>query len=386
MKRVFLIVIDSFGIGEMPDAAEFGDEGSNTLLSCSGSAKFNLPNMKKLGLFNIEGVSCGEKEADPSGAYGRFAELSRGKDTTVGHWELMGTVSKSPFPTYPEGFPKEVLDEFTEKTGRGVLCNKPYSGTKVIEDYGREHLETGKLIIYTSADSVFQIAAHKSIVPIEELYGYCETARKMLKGKHGVARVIARPFDGEYPDFKRTSERHDFSMEPPGEGVLDILKKKSVKVIPVGKIYDIFAGKSLEAPIRTSGNTEGLKKTIEYLDDDFTGFCFVNLVDTDMLYGHRNDVDGYAAALSEIDSCIPEMIKRMGVDDILMITADHGCDPGTPSTDHSREYIPFLAYGKGVKPVDLGTRTGFCDIGATVLEALTGNNESVGKSFLQEIL
>jgi phosphopentomutase len=381
-----MIVIDSFGIGEMPDAASFGDEGSNTLLSCSKSQKFDLVNMGKLGLFNIDGVTCGQKAESPTAAYGRFAEKSMGKDTTVGHWELMGEISEKPFPTYPNGFPQSVINEFQEKTGRKVICNKPYSGTKVIEDYGRESVETGALIVYTSADSVFQIAAHESVVSVEKLYEYCEIARSILKGKHAVARVIARPFAGEYPNFVRTPNRHDFSLQPTTETVIDVLKKNNVKVIPVGKIYDIFAGKGLDAPIRTSGNTDGIKKTLEFMDEVFDGFCFVNLVDTDMLYGHRNDVDGYANALTEIDRAVGKMLEKLHDDDMLIITADHGCDPGTPSTDHSREYIPLLCCGKRIKPVNLGTRIGFDAIGAAVLDFFGIKDKITSSSFLSEVL
>lgn len=384
MSRVFMIVIDSFGIGEMPDAESFGDEGSNTLLSCSKSSLFSMPNLGELGLFNIDGVSCG-KETDAKGAYGRFAEKSKGKDTTVGHWELMGEISQRPFPTYPNGFPKDVMDEFESRTGMKTLCNLPYSGTKVIADYGKQSVEENKLIVYTSADSVFQIAAHEDRVPVEKLYEYCMTARDILQGENAVARVIARPFIGEYPNYTRTPRRHDFSLAPAGNTVLDILKNEGIKVIPVGKIYDIFAGKGLDAPIRTSGNTEGIAKTLQIMDEDFEGFCFVNLVDTDMLYGHRNDVDGYAGALAEIDRAVPEMLEKLRDDDMLIITADHGCDPGTPSTDHSREYIPMLCYGKGIKPVNLGTRLGFDSIGATVLDFLGAEGKVSGESFLSEI-
>lgn len=386
MKRVFVIVIDSFGIGQMPDAPAFGDEGSNTLLSCSKSAFFQLPNLQKLGLFNIDGVSCGEPRDNHTAAIGRFSEASMGKDTTVGHWELMGYVSEKPFPVYPNGFPPSVIEEFEKATGKKVICNKPYSGTKVIADYGREQVETGALIVYTSADSVFQIAAHEAVVPLEELYAYCETARRILTGEHGVARVIARPFTGEFPNYQRTANRHDFSLEPPGDTVLDILSRSHTEIIPVGKIYDIFAGKGLKEPLRTTGNSDGLEKTIEIMSRDFSGLCFVNLVDTDMLYGHRNDVDGYAKALSEIDGSVPKMLELLGGDDMMIITADHGCDPGTPSTDHSREFIPMLCFGKKIKPVNLGTRSGFGDIGATVLDALGVNGNIRGTSFLKEIL
>jgi len=386
MSRVFLIVIDSFGIGEMPDADKFGDEGSNTLLSCSKSERFKLNNMAELGLFNIEGVNCGEKTGSPKAAFLRLSEKSMGKDTTVGHWELMGEISEKPFPTYPKGFPQDVIKEFERRTGRKTLCNLPYSGTKVLEDYGQESIEKNALIVYTSADSVFQVAAHDSVASIGELYSYCETAREMLQGEHAVGRVIARPFVGECPNFTRTSQRHDYSLQPPHDTVLDILKREGVQIIPVGKIYDIFAGKGLEAPIRTQNNLDGIKKTLEFMDEDFHGLCFTNLVDTDMLYGHRNDVDGYAAALTEFDSFVPEMLRKLREDDLLIITADHGCDPGTPSTDHSREYIPVLIAGRKVKPVDLGTRHGFDLIGALTLDFLGAKGKIGAESFLEEII
>ncbi|MEG1426472.1 MAG: phosphopentomutase [Oscillospiraceae bacterium] len=371
MKRVFVIVLDAFGIGALPDAAEFGDVGSHTLRSCTGSVKLQIPNLKKLGLFNIDGVGCGEKEPQPTGSFGRFAERSRGKDTTVGHWELMGEITEAPFPTYPHGFPKEILDALENETGRKILCNLPYSGTKVLEDYGREQMETGGLIVYTSADSVFQIAAHEEVVSIEELYRICEKARGLLSGKHGVARVIARPFVGDYPNFTRTKGRHDYSLTPSHDTVLDAVLKSGQEVIGVGKIYDIFAGKGIGRTVKTAGNTDGIRKTLALMDENFTGLCFVNLVDTDMLYGHRNDVDGFAGALTEFDGAIPKMQEKLHGDDMLIITADHGCDPGTPSTDHSREYIPGLIFGKGLlSGINLGTGSSFSDIGATVLEAL----------------
>ena len=386
MSRVFLIVIDSFGIGEMPDAASFGDEGSNTLLSCSKSDEFDLKNMADLGLFNIDGVSCGEKVPTPKAAFARLSEKSMGKDTTVGHWELMGEISEKPFPTYPHGFPKEIIEEFEKRTGRKAICNLPYSGTKVLDDYGQESIDNNALIVYTSADSVFQIAAHDSVATIEELYSYCEIAREMLTGEHAVGRVIARPFVGEHPNFTRTSQRHDYSLQPPHDTVLDILKNEGVKVIPVGKIYDIFAGKGLDAPIRTHNNLDGIRKTLEFMDEDFHGLCFTNLVDTDMLYGHRNNVDGYANALTEFDSYVPEMLSKLREDDLLIITADHGCDPGTASTDHSREYIPLLIAGSKVKPINLGTRHGFDLVGALVLDFLGAKGKISTDSFIDEIM
>ncbi|HCW80543.1 MAG TPA: phosphopentomutase [Ruminococcaceae bacterium] len=386
-KRIFLIVLDSFGIGEEPDAAEYGDVGSNTLASCAKSSFFNMPNMRKLGLFNIDGVTCCKGVAEPEGSFARLREHSKGKDTTVGHWEIAGVDSPKPLPTYPDGFPEEVISEFEKQTGHGVLCNKPYSGTDVIRDYGQEHLKTGKLIVYTSADSVFQIAAHESIVPVEELYRYCKIARKILSGKHGVGRVIARPFVGEYPNFTRTPERHDFSIEPTAVTMLDQLSENGFDVLSVGKIVDIFAGRGITDAVRTKGNAEGIERTIERLGRNFTGLCFTNLVDFDMLYGHRNDVDGYAKALSYFDSQLPRITSGLRDEDILMITADHGCDPATPSTDHSREYIPLVIYGKPVKAgKNLGTRPTFSDIGATVLDYFGIKQKIKGTSQLGEIL
>ncbi len=368
MKRVFLIVLDSFGIGEMPDAAAYGDAGSNTLRTVADSPEFSMPNMAKLGLFNIDGVTAGEPEAEPWGSFARMTEFSRGKDTTTGHWEIAGLISTKPMPVFPEGFPAEVIRAFEEKTGRKVLCNRPYSGTEVIKDYGEEHMRTGSLIVYTSADSVFQIAAHEEVVPVEELYRYCEIARKLLVGDVGVGRVIARPFTGEPGNFTRTSRRHDYSLLPPEDTMLDQLKAAGYAVIGVGKINDIFAGKGITEFVRTSGNAEGIARTLEYLDRDFEGLCFVNLVDFDMLYGHRNDVEGYARALTYFDRHLSQILKKLRPEDVLMITADHGCDPGTPSTDHSREYTPLTVYGDPVPSgQNWGTRSSFADIGASVL-------------------
>ena len=385
MKRVFLIVLDSVGIGQMPDAAEFGDEGSNTLGAASTSPYFSMPNMKRLGLFNIDGVTCGEREEKPEGAVARMTEVSKGKDTTIGHWEIGGVISPEPLPTFPDGFPQELLEAFEKETGRGVICNKPYSGTEVIKDYGREHVETGKLIVYTSADSVFQIAAHEDLVPIDELYRYCQIARRLCAGKYGVGRVIARPFEGEWP-YERTSRRHDYSLTPPKATMLDAIKESGKEVIAVGKINDIFAGQGVTEMVRTSGNGEGIDRTLEYLKKDFEGLCFINLVDYDMLYGHRNDVDGYAKALTYFDERLPEILQAMKEEDILMITADHGCDPITPSTDHSREYTPLIIAGAPVKPgVNLGTRASFADTAATILDYLEVKGEISGESFLHII-
>lgn len=390
MKRVFLIVLDSFGIGGMEDAAQYGDVGVNTLGTVSSSPFFSVPHMGEMGLFSIDGVDCalpgegpGRTEASRTrtsgrniagveglcAAYGRMTEKSKGKDTTIGHWEIAGIYSPRPLPTYPEGFPQEILDAFCGKTGRGFLCNKPYSGTEVIQVYGDQHMRTGKLIVYTSADSVFQIAAHEEIVPPKQLYDYCRIARGILQGEHGVGRVIARPFTGPLGGpYVRTSRRHDFSILPPGPTMLDQLSEKGKAVIAVGKIQDIFAGKGITESVYTKGNEEGIERTLEYLDKDFEGLCFINLVDYDMLYGHRRDIDGYAGALSYFDSRLPEILGKLREEDILMLTADHGCDPGyTASTDHTREYTPLLLCGKRVKPGNLGTRDTFADIGATVL-------------------
>ena len=386
-QRVYLIVLDSFGIGHAPDAADFGDEGANTLYTITHSKEYDTPNMRKLGHSCIDGVDYLEKSDNIVGSYGRMQEASKGKDTTIGHWEIAGIVSENALPTYPNGFPKEVLDEFSKRTGREVLCNKPYSGTDVIRDYGEEHVRTGKLIVYTSADSVFQIAAHEDIVPVEELYKYCEIAREILVGEHGVGRVIARPFVGEAPNFQRTTNRHDFSLLPPRDTMLDVLQKEGYDTYGVGKIYDIFAGKGIAHTQRIQGNVDGMEKTIQLQDKDFNGLCFVNLVDFDMLYGHRNDIEGYAKAATVFDKQLGTFMERMQPQDILMITADHGCDPGFKGTDHSRECVPFLAYGEQVKKgVNMGTRKTFSDIAATILDIFGIDSRLDGTSFKDEIL
>ena len=388
MKRVFLIVLDSFGIGEAPDAKDFGDEASNTLLAVSKSLYFDLPNLEKLGLFAVDGAEIdGDRQITaPIGSYGRMTEQSKGKDTTIGHWEIAGIISEKPLPVYPKGFPEEVTAVFEQETGRKILCNRPYSGTEVIRDYGDEHVKTGALIVYTSADSVFQIAAHEDVVPPEELYRYCKIARKILTGKHGVGRVIARPFIGESGHYTRTSNRHDFSIEPPKVTMLDQLKEKGFDVIGIGKIHDIFAGKGLTEFSFTKNNEDGIEQTKEWMKKRFEGLCFVNLVDFDMLYGHRNDVDGYAKALSYFDKQLPKLLGLMREGDILMITADHGCDPSTPSTDHSREYTPFLMYQYGqAKGVNLKTRKTFADIGSTVLDYFGIESKIDGTSVLEDI-
>jgi len=384
-KRVFLIVLDSFGIGYEPDADAYGDVGANTLLRISASEKFNIPNLVSLGLGSIDGVEClpkGEQRA----AVARMREVSLGKDTTIGHWEISGIVSERPLPTYPDGFPDEVIEKFKAKVGRGVLCNLPYSGTEVIAKYGDEHLRTGDLIVYTSADSVFQIAAHEDIVPPKQLYEYCKAAREILTGEHAVGRVIARPFVGESGAYKRTANRRDFSWVPPKKTVLDAISGAGLEVIGVGKIGDIFVGRGITETNPTHGNAEGMETASMICERDFTGLCFINLVDFDMLYGHRQDIDGYAAALSEFDSWLGGFINKLSDNDVLMITADHGCDPGDESTDHTREYVPLIIYGKDIKPVNLGTRTGFTEIGITAADLLGVKYESdVGESLLPRL-
>ncbi|MCR5656673.1 MAG: phosphopentomutase [Butyrivibrio sp.] len=383
MGRIFLIVLDSFGVGEEPDAAEYGDFDVNTIRSCATSKYFDMPNMGAMGLFNIDGVDCRPSVANPTAAYGKCQEASKDKDTTTGHWEIAGLVSPKPMPKFPNGFPKEFLDEFSKRVGRGVICNKPYSGTAVINDYGDEHVKTGDLIVYTSADSVFQIAAHEDVVPLETLYEYCHIAREMLQGDMGVGRVIARPFVGTSGNYTRTPHRHDYSLEPPKDTMLDLLKNAGKEVLGVGKIRDIFEGKGLTEFVFTESNADGIEKTLNYMDRDFDGLCFVNLVDFDMLYGHRRDIDGYAKALNYFDSKLPEMVAKLRDDDIIMMTADHGCDPAyTKTTDHTREYIPFIMYGKNVTPKNLGTRSSFTDIAATVLDYFGIKPTFEGKSML----
>ncbi len=383
IKRVFLIVLDSCGAGEEPDAADFGDVGAHTIRSVSTSKHFCIDNMRKMGYGNIDGLGfLGGVECQTS-ITAKLRELSRGKDTTIGHWEIAGIISQTPLPTYPNGFPSELLERFSAEVGRGIICNKPYSGTDVIRDFGEQHIKSGDLIVYTSADSVFQIAAHTSVVPVETLYEYCRIARKLLCGEHGVGRVIARPFEGEHP-FKRTAQRHDFSLEPTSDTLLDVLKVNGYDVISVGKIYDIFAGRGLTEENYTHSNSEGMAKTLEYLNKDFRGLCFTNLVDFDMLYGHRNDIDGYAMALAQFDAWLPTFIEGMRDDDVLMITADHGCDPGfLKSTDHSREYVPLFIYNKKMQGKNLGTVDGFSCIAATVAKLLGCRYDLAGASLIQ---
>ena len=383
-KRIFLIVLDSFGMGAAKDAAAFGDAGANTLRSVSAVEGFSVPNLRKLGLGNIAGAVGVPAVSQPEAAYGRLCEQSMGKDTTTGHWELAGVISKQPMPTYPNGFPQEVLDAFSAATGRGVLCNQTYSGTDVIRDYGEEHLKTGKYIVYTSADSVFQVAAHEDIVPVEELYDACKKARVILQREHAVGRVIARPFEGQWP-FKRTPHRHDFSLMPPCT-MLNAIADAGLQVKGVGKIFDIFAGSGVTDTVSTKNNADGMEKTLAWAEEDFEGLCFVNLVDFDMVYGHRQDAPGYAKAVMEFDSWLPGFLEKMGSEDVVMLTADHGCDPCDDSTDHTREDVPLLVWGKGIKAVDLGVRGTFADVAATVCELLNvpygGSGESFGEMLL----
>ena len=388
VKRIFLIVLDSCGVGAAPDSAAFGDIGVNTLRSCAASPKFSIPHLIEAGLGNLDGIDYLPKTNHPTAALARLQEASMGKDTTIGHWEIAGIVSPNPLPTYPQGFPQEVLEEFEKQTGRGVLCNLPYSGTDVIRDYGEEQKKTGKWIVYTSADSVFQVAANENWIPLEELYDACRKARAILRGKHGVGRVIARPYVGQSPsEFRRTSNRHDFSLEPPKQTMLDAIKAAGLDTLAVGKIYDIFAGQGTTEHIFNKSNADGMAHTDDYAARDFHGLCFVNLVDFDMQYGHRRDVDGYANALTEFDTWLGQFLPKLGDEDLVMITADHGCDPAyTATTDHTREYVPLVVLGKQVKPVNLGTRKSFADIAATVTELLNVPFETPGKSFAREIL
>ena len=389
IKRVFIIVLDSFGIGNEPDAADFGDGKCNTLASLTTSPELHAPNLTKLGLFNIDGVGCGTPADSPIGTFARLRELSRGKDTTIGHWEIAGIVSEQPMPTYPNGFPPEILARLSAACdGKKMLCNKPYSGTQVIHDYGREQEETGGLIVYTSADSVLQIAANEADVPVERLYDYCRAAREIMQGEHGVGRIIARPYVGSYPNYKRTAHRHDFSLDPTGDTMMDALVRKGYEVIGVGKISDIFAGRGIT---RSTGvnesNADGMEKTLRIQQEDFTGLCFVNLVDFDMAYGHRRDIAGYARATTEFDMQLGTFMENMREDDVLMITADHGCDPGAPGTDHTREYVPLLVYGARIRPnTNLGTYPTFAMIGATVADMFDAPLTTKGESLLPRIL
>ena len=391
MKRAIIIVLDSVGIGELPDAADFGDVGSNTLVNIKKARpQTELKNMAALGLGNIQGEDIhllGKVDA-PKGAFGKMGERSIGKDTTTGHWEIAGVVTEKPFPTFTDtGFPKELMDAFEQAIGRKTLGNYAASGTVIIQDLGDEHVKTGSPIVYTSADSVFQIAAHEDVIPVPELYKICETARKLLTGDYGVARVIARPFIGEHGNYTRTKNRKDFSLEPTGTTILDLAKAKGMNVTAIGKIEDIFEHRGMTRTDHTTNNNDGIEKTILYTKEEFEGILFTNLVDTDMIYGHRNDVEGYAGALEYFDSKLPEIMANMKDEDILFITADHGCDPTTPSTDHSREYVPLLVWGKNVKEgIDLGVRKSFTDLGKTISDYLGLDAEFEGDSFLKDIL
>ena len=387
INRAILIVLDSVGIGELPDAADFGDVGSNTLgnivKKCGG---ISLPNLSKLGLGKIDGINYLPVPEQVDGSYARMAEVSNGKDTITGHWELSGLQLKKPFPTYPDGFPQEVLDEFTRLTRRGVLGNCAASGTEIIKQYGEEHMRTGKLIVYTSADSVFQIAAHEDIVPIDELYKICQIARDMLKDEHMVGRVIARPFVGEPGNFTRTSNRRDYSAAPASDTILDKLSQKGLDVIAVGKIEDIFSKKGITRADHTKSNMHGVDMTIDFMRQQNKGLIFTNLVDFDMHFGHRNNAQGYKGALEEFDKRLPEIMDAMKEDDVLIITADHGCDPTTESTDHSREYVPLIIYGKNIKSdVNLGTRVTFADVASTLAEMFGVENVFPATSFYSEI-
>lgn len=386
MKRVFLIVLDSVGVGAAPDAADFGDVGAHTVRSVWQSGELRVPTLRSLGLGNLAGMEFLGPVSAPRGAYMKLREVSRGKDTTTGHWELAGLVCGQPFPTYPDGFPNDVIEAFTKATGYGVLCNRPYSGTDVIRDYGAEHLQTGKLIVYTSADSVFQIAAHEEKVPPETLYEICRKARALLRGEHGVARVIARPFIGNPASgFTRTPNRRDFSLPPPRETLCDTVKSAGLDSLSVGKIYDIFAGRGFTDHILTHGNAEGMAATDRYAATDFHGLCFVNLVDFDMLCGHRRDPVAYAHALNAFDGWLTSFLPKLGAGDVLLITADHGCDPSFRGTDHTRENVPLLIYGKGIRPVGLADRDSFADVAATVADLLGVPYAGAGESMAGEL-
>jgi phosphopentomutase len=384
MKRVILIVLDSVGMGELPDAVQYGDVGANTLGNIVKQIpSFALPNMEQYGLWNIDGMEGFGAFKNPKGSFGRLMEKSAGKDTTTGHWEISGLRLSKAFPVYPQGFPSEILEAFEKKIGTKTVGNIPASGTEIIKNLGEEHVKTGYPIVYTSADSVFQIAAHEGIIPIEKLYEMCNIAREILSGEHAVGRVIARPFEGEVGHFKRTDRRRDFSLKPFGKTMLDHIQDENLLVKAVGKIKDIFGGQGITHAVHTHGNMDGVDKTLDYLKEDFGGLIFTNLVDFDMTYGHRNDVEGYAKALMEFDARLPEIIGALKADDLLMITADHGCDPTYPGTDHTREYVPLIVVGDGVKQgINIGTRETFADLAGTILEYLGIQKSVAGESFL----
>lgn len=388
MERVILIVFDSVGVGELPDAEEYGDAGSNTLGNISKAlGGLEIPSLYKLGIGNIQGVKNLKRCEKPIGNFGKCAELSKGKDTVTGHWEIAGIVLETPLKTYPEGFPEDIIEEFQGKIGRKVLGNKVASGTEIINELGKEHVNTGYPIVYTSADSVFQVAAHEEVIPLKELYKMCSIARKMLLADRTVGRVIARPFINENGKYVRTSNRKDFALDPPKKTMLDYIKESGLNVMAVGKIEDIYNKRGITEAVHIKNNMDGIDKTLEYMKKNKPGLIFTNLVDFDMLYGHRNDVEGYAGAIIEADKRISEIISYMNEGDVLIITADHGCDPTTKSTDHSREYIPVLAYGKNLKSgVDIGIRKSYSDIGKTVLELLNVKNDLYGSSFKELIM
>ncbi len=388
IKRAVLIVLDSVGVGELPDARDYGDEGSNTLKNIYKNIEnFSLPNLEELGILNIDGFEDIKKSESFKGSIAKCNEKSKGKDTTTGHWEISGLILNEPFPTYPDGFPDEIIKEFERQTGRETIGNCVASGTEIIKELGREHIETGKLIVYTSADSVFQIAAHEEVVPLNELYSICEKAREILRGKHGVGRVIARPFIGEVGSFVRTANRRDFSLEPPKDTILDYVKNSGKEVYAVGKIKDIFANKGITRSVPTKDNADGIEATIKAIKEDFEGLLFTNLVDFDMIYGHRNNVKGYADALKYFDDKLPTIINNLKDTDLLIITADHGCDPTTESTDHSREYIPLIFYGKHIKENNnLGVLDSFACIGKTIADILNIENDLEGTSLKGEII
>jgi len=384
--RVIWIVLDSVGIGEMPDAEAYGDKGSDTLGNIARQRRLKLPNLCRLGLANIRPLTGLDPVAEPAGAYGRCALASPGKDTTTGHWEMAGIHLEKPFPLFPQGFPREVMEPFETRIGRHTLGNKAASGTEIIKELGEEHVRTGSPIVYTSADSVFQIAAHEEVIPLFELYKMCETARDILRGPYEVGRVIARPFVGEPGAFTRTANRHDYAVPPPRGMLLDQLQARSVEIYSVGKIFDVFLGRGIGEQVKTKTNADGMAKTLAAMDEQKRGLIFVNLVDFDMLYGHRNDVEGYARALEEVDAWLPALDAKLGASDLVILTADHGCDPTTPSTDHSREYVPLLAYGpRGRAGINLGVRGSLSDIGQTVAENF-GTTIATGTSFLGNLL
>ncbi|MCP4267778.1 MAG: phosphopentomutase [Candidatus Brocadiaceae bacterium] len=388
INRVVIIVLDSVGIGELPDAHKFKDEGSNTLVNTAlAVGGLNVPNLESFGLGKIDNIKGVSEDIDEKAFYGKMIEMSAAKDTTSGHWEIMGVITEKPFPTYPDGFPDEVIEQFTKSIGRSILGNKTASGTEIIKELGEEHIKTGSPIVYTSADSVFQIAACEDIIPIETLYEICERAREILTGKHNVSRIIARPFIVENGIYTRTERRRDFSIPPPEKTILDKTVESGYKIVGVGKIGDIFAHRGLTKEIHATNNSEGILKTIECIKEDFKGIIFTNLIDFDMQYGHRNNPKGYAGALESFDRNLPEIVDSLKADDLLIITADHGCDPTTPGTDHSREYVPLLVFGKRLnKQRSLGIRKSFADIGATISEVLLKTRHEVGESFLKELL